>query len=181
VAEGTLFDELVRAVLSASESNVWSIAVTEWSVTALEEDPAAMGICTCGKTGLAKLFTIKNKLNGNELHPIGSQCVKQFGINELDQEVNLLERLLLLRNAFNENRVEFTSVYFSKALLAYFHSQGVFSVDKWNEDGEQDIKFLLKMFNKKDKKSITSKQRWKIRLLLSNKIKPYVLNDERLS
>lgn len=181
MAKGTLFDELVRVVLGASESSVWNVAVTEWRVTALEEDPAAKGICTCGKVGLAKLFTIKNKLNENELYPIGSHCVKQFGIDELDQEVSLLERLLFLRKAFSEDCVEFTSEFFSKALLAYFQSQDVFTKDAWNKDGEQDLVFLLKMFNKKNKKTISSKQQRKICLLLSKKIKPYVLNDERLS
>lgn len=181
MAEGSLFTELVRAVLSASESNEWAVAVTEWDVVALEEDPTSKGTCTCGKVGLAKLFTIYNRLNENKLYPIGSHCVKQFEIEELDQEVSLLERLLSLRKAFSENRVELTSEFFSRSLLKYFQSQGVFTVDQWNKNGNADLEFLLKMFNKRNKQSISEGQRRKISLLLSRKIRPYIFNDERLS
>ena len=41
-------------------------------------------------------------------------------------------------------------------------------------DGEDDYEFMLKMFNKRDKDSISLKQDKKIKALLLNAIKPFL-------
>ncbi|MDE6699222.1 MAG: hypothetical protein K2J91_07080, partial [Lachnospiraceae bacterium] len=42
-------------------------------------------------------------------------------------------------------------------------------------DGVNDYEFMLKMFNKRDKSSITIKQNKKIKAVLLNSVKPFLL------
>ena len=46
-------------------------------------------------------------------------------------------------------------------------------------NGDEDYDFMLKMFNKRDKSSITIKQDKKIKAILLNSIKPFL--QEKLS
>ena len=41
-------------------------------------------------------------------------------------------------------------------------------------DGEEDYEFMLKMFNKRDKSTISVKQDKKIKAILLNSIKPFL-------
>jgi hypothetical protein len=177
------FNALVQAVVALSESDSWNLAVREWAVVRLEEDPSASGVCVCGKTGLSKLFTLRNEFNESLLHPIGSVCVNQFGRHELDSEVALLSDLHALRSAIkNRENVTLESGHFSRALLEYFYTEGAFTPDEYNKgNGGNDYDFLLKMFNKRKKHDINARQRSKMALLLRRKVFPFVLNDERLS
>jgi hypothetical protein len=176
------FDTLVRAVVAASESRDWQKAVGEWEVIELEEDPAGEGVCVCGQTNLVKLFTIKNRLNGSTLYPIGSVCVNKFEQEVLDRQVDLFSALIGLRSAIREGKdVTLTSEFFTRAMLEYFLFNDAFLPDQWNgNDGENDYEFLLKMFNKRDKDAITDPQQRKIYMLLNRKIVPFVLSDPRL-
>lgn len=176
------FPALVRAVVSASVSNVWDTAKAEWEVTEVEEDPSADGICVCGQMGLVSLFTIKNRGSGAELFPIGSTCVNQFGRADLNSQVTVLSDLLKLRTAIRSREaITLTSDFFSRAVLADLYEEGAFTPDQYNGgDGERDYDFLVKMFNKRNKDDITRPQRNKISVLLNKKVFPFVLNDERL-
>jgi len=176
------FDELVRRVLDASESDVWGIAVGEWAVSQLEEDPLGCGVCVCGHTGLVKLFTITNQRNRALLYPIGSVCVNQFGREELDQQVKVYDELLRLRKAILDgSRIRLTSDLFSRALLVWLFNEGSFPPDEYNNfDGERDLEFLLKMFNKRNKDALTRPQQKKITAILLAKVMPFVRNYENL-
>lgn len=170
------FKALVQAVLGSSESNTWDTAVLEWQVVDLEEDPAGQGECVCGQPNLVQMFTIKNLRNGESLYPIGNVCVRKFGRQDLDQEVDIFSRMHSLRKAVDTGEAEFTSTYFSRALLEHLHSAGAFTPDEWNHhDGEEDYSFLLDMFNKRNKDAITTKQQRKINVLLNKKVFPFVL------
>ncbi|MCD5348417.1 hypothetical protein [Agromyces sp. S2-1-8] len=176
------FQALVRAVIDDSVANTWADAVLEWEVDGLEEDPRGLGMCVCGQPNLVQLFTIRNTRNGNVLFPIGSKCVHQFEVKELDQQVNVLSDLLRLRTAINDGKfVTLTSEYFTRALLEFLYDEGAFPPDQWNGgDGEVDVDFLLKMFNKRDKDAITPPQRRKIRALLMTKVFPFVQAYQRV-
>lgn len=176
------FDMLVQAVTNLSTSAAWALAVNEWDVTQLEEKPAGTGICVCGQTGLVKLFTIRNRLYGSELHPIGSVCVNKFGRDDLDRQIDLFSDLHALRKVILDGgQVSLTSEFFSRAMLEHFYFSDVFTPDQWNGgDGERDYEFLAKMFNKRIKDSITNAQHRKIYMLLQNKVIPSVLGDDRL-
>lgn len=176
------FDTLVRAVVAASEAHDWRKAVGEWEVVELEEDPAGQGVCVCGQTGLVKLFTIRNKVNGSALNPIGSVCVNKFEQEELDRQIDLLSGLYGLRNAIRDGEnITLTSDYFSRSMLEYLFFSDAFPPDQWNgNDGENDYEFLLKMFNKRDKDAISVLQQRKIYMLLHRKVIPFVQSDPRL-
>lgn len=176
------FESLVRAVVASSRSNVWAVAVDEWQIVDLQEDSSGTGVCVCGQQNLVKLFTIRNELNGSDLFPIGSVCVNKFGRADLDRNVDLLTGLHTLRKAIVERRdTPLTSEYFSRAMLEDFFFRDVFTPDQWNhDDGENDYNFLVKMFNKRDKDSITTGQHNKIYMLLQHKVFPFVLTDDRL-
>lgn len=176
------FDALEHAVISRSSSGVWSSAVAEWEVVGLDEDPGGDGVCVCGHTDLRWLFTIENQRNGSVLHPIGSVCVNHFEREDLDRDVSVLPKVLAMRAALlrGEN-VTLTAEYFSRALIGYFEDSGAFTPDQWNTaEWHEDYWFLLDMFNKKNKDTITKRQRYKIDVLLRNKVFPFVLTDERV-
>lgn len=151
-------------------------------MVSLEYDHARDGICVCGQTGLADLYTIVNEHNGAHLFPIGSICVKQFGRSDLNQQVKVLKRLLHLREAIAAGTwIELTSEYFSRAILKDLYEQGAFPPNEWNRgDGRKDYVFLLNMFNQHDRDTLTDGQKKKIQVLLW-KIKTFVLADERLN
>lgn len=177
------FDALATAVVGASVASQWAPAVLEWQIVGVEQDPDAGGVCVCGQTGLVQLFTIRNQHNDARLFPIGSKCINQFGRADLDRDVNLLPRLLHLREALDTHqRVDLTSEHFSRAVLAYLHEQGAFPPDRWNgNDGGNDYQFLLTMFNKRKKDEITQPQLRKISTILNKKVFPFVRSDERLA
>jgi len=176
------FEALTEAVIASSVSDGWATAVREWDVVLLEENPAGDGVCVCGQNNLVKLFTIENSKNNSTLYPIGSTCVNQFGRADLDRKVDLFIDLHKLRLAHRENRpITLTSEYFSRAMLEYFYFEDVFDGDQWNNgDGERDYEFLLKMFNKRIKEDITTRQQSKIFMLLRHKVLPFVEADTRL-
>lgn len=175
-------ETLERAVVAASLASTWEHAVQEWEVISLEEDPAGLGICVCGHPDLVKLFTIENRINGELLHPIGSVCVNHFGVEELNRDVTLLGGLLALRSALQQGKpVTLTSEYFTRAMLHDLYEQGALPPDQYNDGrSEVDYEFLLAMFNKRHKDTLSSKQRWKVTRLLKDKLFPFILNDPRL-
>ena len=174
------FETLRGAVISASLSDNWANAVQEWQVVGVEEDPRATGICVCGKTGLAYLYTIHNQQNQQTLFPIGSSCINLFEVKELSASVTVLHRLLELRAAFiAQKRVDLTSEYFSRAVLAYLWQNGAFPPNEYNRsNGDNDYKFLLDLFNQQHE--FTQKEERKVWVLLNRTIKNFVMNDERL-
>lgn len=176
------FETLVRAVVDASVSKTWSVAVSEWCVVELEEDTCGQGVCVCGKTELVKLFTIENELNGSVLYPIGSVCVNKFGRQELDQQVNVYSDLLTLRNGIRDGeRITLTAGWFSRAVLEWLFAEGAFTPNQWNGfDAERDVDFLLEMFNKRNKDAITRPQEAKIHVLLTRHVAPFVRDLEIL-
>lgn len=170
------FKALRAAVLTRSESNTWDTAVLEWKVDDLEEDPTGQGECVCGQPNLVQMFTISNLRNSKVLYPIGNVCVKKFGREDLDSEVDLFSSMHTLRKAIHAGEAELTSKYFSRALLKHLYSSGVFTPDGWNRyNGEEDYNFLLDMFNKRNKKAISEGQQRKISVLLNKKVYPFVL------
>lgn len=177
------FDALATAVVGESEASDWASAVLEWQMVGVEHDPEARGVCVCGQTGLAHLFTIRNQHNDAWLYPIGSTCINQFGRADLDRDVDVLPGLLGLREALRtQQRVDLTADHFSRAMLAYLYEEGAFPPDRWNGgDGRNDYEFLLKMFNKRNKDEITHPQRRKISALLNGRVFPFVRSDERLT
>lgn len=174
------FAALRSSVIGASESQSWALAVEEWEVTGLEEDPLSTGICICGKTGLTYLYTIKNVRNNEHLFPIGSTCVNLFDVEELRISVGALRGLLHLRAEFNANKtIDLAPPHFSRAVLADLWQNGAFQPSNFNRFNEDnDYRFLLDMFNQR--RDPTPAQEKKIWVLINRTIRDFVMTDERL-
>ncbi|MBQ3033547.1 MAG: hypothetical protein IJD28_04130, partial [Deferribacterales bacterium] len=160
------------------QNGKWEKAVKEWVIIDCEEDESAESICICGHPKIRYLFTIKNNKNGNELYPIGSSCINKFERNDFNKEIKIYESMFKLYNAIKrQQRIELTSEFFTRSLFEYFRDEGVFKDSEYNNfNGDKDCEFLLDMFNKRDKSSITEKQKRKIDALIVKSIKPYLVN-----
>lgn len=170
---------LINTVISLSESNIWKDAVQEWVIEDCEEDISLQSSCICGKHELRYLFTIRNSINKNILYPIGSSCIKKFERNELSEEASIREKLFKLYHAIvNHSFITLSNEFFSRKLLKYLYSEGVFKANKYNDNNpEKDYQFMLDMFNKKNKDSITPNQQSKINALIINSIRPYLVEQ----
>lgn len=169
-------DNLIKTVIEASEANNWNAAVQEWEIIDCEEDESCSSECVCKHLGLRYLYTIRNVMNGNELAPIGSTCIKKFEREDLNEEISVMEQMFSLLHAVERHeRIELNSKYFSKKLLYYFYENDVFEPNQYNHfDGYNDYEFLLEMFRKTNKSDITEAQHRKIRAIIMNSILPYL-------
>ncbi len=169
------YNNLIKEVISSSESDTWEEAVDEWEIVDCEEDMECRSACICGKENIRYLYTIQNTYNGNKLYPIGSSCINKFGRSDLREVTTLAEQQFKLYHAVeNENYISLSSELFSRKLLAWLHDEGAFDTAYNNYDGESDYRFMLKMFNKRDKDSITTKQDKKVKAIILNSIKPFI-------
>lgn len=170
------FEILKERVLELSESDIWEIAVNEWEITDCEEDETCSSQCVCSQTNLKYLFTIHNFNNDNILKYIGSTCIKRFGREDLSNETDIIEKLFNLKHAIEQNRfIELNSTFFSRKLLEYLYNKGAFIETPYNNfNSENDYLFMLDMFNKHN---WTEKQHKKIKALIINSIKPYLLEN----
>ena len=168
-------ERLIKRVIELSESSDWDTAVTEWEIIDCEEDNTLSESCIYGKEHLYYLFTIENVVNGNSLFPIGSSCIKKFGREDLDNEAAIREKMFKLYHAVEGNQfISLSSEFFSRKVLERLYQEGAFDSEYNNYDGYDDYEFILKMFNKKDKSSITTAQQRKIRAIIVASIRPYL-------
>jgi len=168
-------EKLINKVIDNSESNEWENAVTEWQIVDCVEDESCSSKCICGKENIKYLYTIRNRFNGKKLFPIGSSCINKFNRKDLNQEISLRESTFKLLHAVEENRyLTLSSELFSRKLLRWLFEQKAFDTSYNHYDGKSDYEFMLKMFNKKDKSTITINQDKKIKAILLNSIKPFL-------
>jgi hypothetical protein len=170
---GSYFRNLQDAVIRHSESNVWHSAVREWIIEDVEEDETLTESCVCGKERLHYLFTIRNVLNGNELYPIGSTCIKRFERSDLNEEVNMKVQLFELLHAIERNEfIVLSSDFFSRKLLRYLYVLGAFKGSEYNDfEPFEDYQFMLDMFNKRMR---TKRQDKKASAIIINSIRPFL-------
>lgn len=168
-------ENLIKSVIDNSQSNTWDLSVLEWEIEDCEEDEYLESSCICGKENLRYLYTIKNKYNNNILFPIGSSCIKKFGREDLSALTSLQEDMFNLLHAIKDRQfISLTSDFFSRKLLKALYDEGAFDSDYNNFDGERDYDFMLKMFNKRNKHSISVDQNKKIKAIIVNSIRPFL-------
>ncbi|MGB7606102.1 MAG: hypothetical protein WBL93_11590 [Lutisporaceae bacterium] len=174
-------ENLIERVLEASENQYWDSAVLEWEIVDCDEDDTLSASCICGKEELRYLFTIQNAKNGNTLYPIGSSCIKKFEREDLNEKASIQEKLFKLYHAIIQfNYITLSAESFSRKLLKYLFENGVFKATKFNDfNPEVDYEFMLKMFNKRDKDTITTKQQRKINAIIMTSIRPYLVEQLR--
>lgn len=175
--ESAYVKNLIKRVIQNSESSTWEDAVEEWEIIDCEEDENSSEICICGKENIKYLFTIRNTINGSILYPIGSSCIKKFNRVDMKEETSLYEGMFKLLHAVENNRyLSLSAELFSRKILKYLFEQGAFDTEYNDFDGNQDYEFMMKMFNKRDKTSITRRQDNKIKAILLSSIKPFLQN-----
>ena len=168
-------ERLIKRVLELSVSENWETAVKEWEIIDCDEDEDRAESCICGKEELYYLFKIRNTKNGNVLYPIGSSCIKKFGREDLDDEAAIREKMFKLYHAIDNNQfISLSTELFSRKILERLYHEGAFNTEYNHYDGSNDYEFMLKMFNKRDKSSITMSQQKKIRAIIVASIRPYL-------
>ena len=171
-------ERLIKRVIELSRGNDWETAVTEWEIVDCEEDDTLSESCVCGKEHLYYLFTIENVVTGKTLFPIGSSCIKKFGRDDLDDEAVVREKMFKLYHAVEDDQfISLSRDFFSRKLLKKLYEEGAFDCEYNDYDGYDDYEFVLKMFNKRDKSTITWRQEKKIRAIIVASIRPYLRNQ----
>lgn len=165
--------KLTTAVMQASVGKTWEEAVQEWEIIDCEEEQFANGECICGHDHLRYLYTIRNRANGNVLYPIGSECIKKFERDDLDQEISIMQQKFALVHAVERGkRIDLHSEYFSRRLLLALYQDGAFQPNQYNGyNGYNDYLFLLDIFNKR---SCSYQQDRKVQAIIVKSIKPYL-------
>lgn len=178
----TYYENLIKAVIDASEADTWEMAVLEWEIVDCTEDESAESQCVCKHEGLRYLYKIRNVKNGKKLFPIGSTCIKKFERKDLNEEISIMEQMFVLLHAVEKReRIELSSKYFSRKLLEYLYKKDVFVANKYNGfDGYNDYEFLLKMFNKVNKADISEAQHRKTTAIIMNSILPYLRKELKI-
>ena len=168
----TYYKNLIEQVIKLSESDDWDEAVKEWEILSCEEDEYCSSTCVCGKENIRYLFTIVNLYNSNRLFPIGSSCIKKFDREDLEEDINVYETMVKIYNAFKNksDQLLFTSKLFPRQFIKYLYYADAFNIDT----RDQDYNFMINMFNKKDKKSITENQRRKLNYLILKYVIPFI-------
>ena len=173
--ENSYYKNLMMTVIRCSESDNWQDAVEEWDIEDCEEDLSCSSECVCGKENIKYLYTIRNRYSGRTLYPIGSSCINKFGRGDLKEATSLIESQFKLLHAVEEGRyLSLSSELFSRKLLRWLFEEGAFDTAYNGYDGTGDYEFMLKMFNKRDKDSISLNQDKKIKAVLLNSIKPFL-------
>lgn len=178
--ESAYYTNLIRKVIELSESDFWEEAVEEWDIIDCEEDLSCSSVCVCGKENIKYLYTIMNRYNESVLFPIGSSCINKFGRRDLREVTSLIEDQFRLFHAVEEGRfLSLNTELFSRKLLKWLYEEGAFDTEYNGYDGENDYQFMVRMFNKHDKDRITINQDRKIKAILLNSVRPFLL--ERLA
>lgn len=83
----------------------------------------------------------------------------------------------LFRITDNNQNIILSSDNFSRKLPKYLYASGAFNPSMYNNyDSNIDYKFLVKIFNKRNKNAITATQYKKITAIVLNSIKPSLNN-----
>lgn len=167
---------LIQRVMDLSHSESWDSAVLEWAIVDCDEDEELQSSCICGKEELRYLFTIRNIITGHTLFPIGSSCIKKFEREDLDEQTAIQEKLFKLFHAIEDGTfITLSPDFFSRKVLQYLFEEDAFEANEYNNfTPEVDYEFMLKMFNKRDKSTITFAQRKKVNAIIMNSIRPYL-------
>jgi hypothetical protein len=150
------FENLRAAVVDASEADNWSDAVGEWYVSSCEIDDDCEETCICGQENLRYLYTIRNRLNGNVLYPIGSRCIKRFENPDMDEDAEYLRRLEMLdemgKHGIWESDWSELKPLLSRGTIEWLYSMGALEDRRcvsFSGDDDRTRELLLKTFNRR--------------------------------
>lgn len=179
-------ENLIQTVIDKSEGNTWDEAVQEWTIVDCAEDRSLSRSCVCGKEQIKYLYRLYNRTTNQWLFPIGSSCIKKFGRKDMEDQTSVTEAMFKLLHAVgNHQYLQLSADLFSRKLLKVLFEKGAFRATPYNDyNPKNDYEFLLKMFNKRNKASISKAQQKKITAILLNSVKPFLeqkLKDQIMS
>ena len=159
-------ENLIKTVMDKSWGNTWEEAVQEWDIIDCAEDNSLSRSCICGKEQIKYLYRLHNRKTNQWLFPIGSSCIKKFQRKDLQEKTATTEAMFKLLHALETiNNLQLSSDLFSRKLLKELYDQGAFKATSYNHyNPKNDYDFLLKMFNKRTKNSISTLQQKKLQL-----------------
>lgn len=85
------YEILKSAILEKSIADDMYYATKEWMVISYELETEST--CICSKQNITKCFTITNIKTGETLYPVGSQCIKRFENDEINDEAKLVVKI----------------------------------------------------------------------------------------
>ena len=174
MAKQEIKNKLTYEIMAKSESRKWEQAIKEWTVVGCYEDRYKKKICVCGKGHLQYVFMLVNKYNDLIIYPIGKDCIKKLGRQDLTQEAEFFIERKKLENFAKENYLTLANCGLSKKMLIQLYKEGVFKPNKHNNyKPDVDCRFLIKMIDKKDKSNISENEQKKIKALMLQ-IKEYL-------
>ncbi len=160
----------LHPIICSSESNEWKSAAQEWEVMYYGEVEGTT--CICGKEEIKYVSGILNRLNGNELYPIGSRCINKFESEEMNEDIHAYEKAFnkisngiskLKESVKKGESIKFTSRLFSEELINYLNKKEILS--------DSDCQFLLDM---RGRISRNSEQQERINKIIEDFIVPYI-------
>ncbi len=170
------FNALKEIVLEHSESSRWEFAKREWKIADcyVAESADDYGECLCGHSPIKYMFNLENAINGNELFPIGNVCVKAFDVEKLSNAVDIFIAFTSLGERLIKGEdIAFGPPDFTRRMIHALHEYDVIKPNKWNEnDPENDIAFLLTLFNQRSDPSFRSCR--KCNAIMDKYVKPFL-------
>nr|MCR5412960.1 hypothetical protein [Patescibacteria group bacterium] len=160
--------------------NTWKSAAREWEIIGYER--VENDTCICGKEEIKDVYRIRNRLNGNELYPIGSSCVDKFESKEMTKDTDKFKKIYnkissgksKLKQTVNKGAsIKFTARLFSEELINYLNKKEILS--------NSDRQFLLDM---RGRRSRNSEQQERINKIIEDFIVPYISGisqDEKIT
>jgi len=89
-------------------SSDWNSARLEWQLIGVEDGDDET--CLCGHRHIRKCATIYNPYTQTSLHPIGSECIKKFGVASLVRAMELNLDLIELSNVEDYSKADHRQV-----------------------------------------------------------------------
>lgn len=171
------YSQLFEYILERSESDVWAVASKEWYQYDGITDESMSRSCICGQPNLKYQFTIKNKHNGKEIFPIGSECIKQFQDDTLTKSVQTwLGVQKLVEHIRSGEDIEHNSKLFTRNVMKFLYEDGAFKPNSKNGGLSEDALYEIFLKARMSPKSVSDKQIWRAKQVLRDNIIPYCLD-----
>lgn len=160
----------LHPIICCSVSQKWKSAAKEWKVIYYGEVEGTT--CICGKEEIKYISGIYNRLNGNELYPIGSRCINKFKSEEMNKDINeYKEAFNKISNGISKLKeivgkgesIKFTARLFSEELIRYLNQKE--AID------DNESQFFLDVIGKRYKRS---GEREQINKIIESHIVPYI-------
>ena len=161
------------AVMAASEAYEWESAKNEWYIAACRHVHEKEGHCICGHQALNFMYTLKNRVNGQELFPVGSSCVGLLENDDENRTAAAYRTLFRLKPAALYNGYDSLKILFSRGLIDLMWRLGVFVPRDDNDfDAYEDYIFLREVFSQR--KEPREGQKRKVKRLLELVVIPWL-------